>query len=258
LFTSKLETYFFDREQVRVNGFGIILFFIFPGAFVDLCSDHLDVISSIRQLRIYCAGVWHNVILVLIALSMLKIHPYFVSYCFNQRAFVSDVVNNPSLEEIFQVDSAILSINNCMVTNEYTWYECLHKLDTEILKPVGYCLSIDDITNLAPSLNVLNSKDCCHSNETQSYCFKWTSSDMFKYSCLPARYVSNHNFCSSQTNGCLNDKTCAMPVSATNQTKFLKIVKDIGKPILYVGSIRELQYSSKTKSNNRYSNEFNF
>lgn len=39
------------REQVRVNGFGIFIMFIFPGAYVDLCSDHLMIISPLRQLR---------------------------------------------------------------------------------------------------------------------------------------------------------------------------------------------------------------
>jgi hypothetical protein len=43
---------FFLREQVRVNGFGVFLMFIFPGAYVDLCSDHLLIISPIRQLRL--------------------------------------------------------------------------------------------------------------------------------------------------------------------------------------------------------------
>lgn len=42
-----------SREQVRVNGFGVFVTFIFPGAFVDLCSDHLGVISPLRQLRIF-------------------------------------------------------------------------------------------------------------------------------------------------------------------------------------------------------------
>ena len=42
-----------SREQVRVNGFGVFVTFIFPGAFVDLCTDHLSVISPLRQLRIF-------------------------------------------------------------------------------------------------------------------------------------------------------------------------------------------------------------
>jgi hypothetical protein len=41
------------REQVRVNGFGIFVMFIFPGAYVDLCTDHLLVLSPLRQLRYF-------------------------------------------------------------------------------------------------------------------------------------------------------------------------------------------------------------
>ncbi|KAK2503117.1 hypothetical protein MC885_013191, partial [Smutsia gigantea] len=43
------------REQVRFNGFGIFLFIIYPGAFVDLFTTHLQLISPVQQLRIFCA-----------------------------------------------------------------------------------------------------------------------------------------------------------------------------------------------------------
>ncbi|XP_035143819.1 membrane-bound transcription factor site-2 protease isoform X2 [Callithrix jacchus] len=44
------------REQVRFNGFGIFLFIIYPGAFVDLFTTHLQLISPVQQLRIFCAA----------------------------------------------------------------------------------------------------------------------------------------------------------------------------------------------------------
>ena len=80
-------------EQVRVNGFGIFLAFIFPGAYVDLNSDHLMVLSSLRQLRIFCGGVWHNLVLVLFALACIKVHPYVVSALFVREAYVTNVIN---------------------------------------------------------------------------------------------------------------------------------------------------------------------
>ncbi|KAG8507159.1 Membrane-bound transcription factor site-2 protease, partial [Galemys pyrenaicus] len=43
------------REQVRFNGFGIFFFIIYPGAFVDLFTTHLQLISPVQQLRIFCA-----------------------------------------------------------------------------------------------------------------------------------------------------------------------------------------------------------
>lgn len=44
------------REQVRVNGFGLFVFVVYPGAFVDLFTSHLNLISPTQQLRIFCAG----------------------------------------------------------------------------------------------------------------------------------------------------------------------------------------------------------
>ena len=67
------------REQVRVNGFGLFVFGIYPGAFVDLYTEHLQAISPLRQLRIYCAGVWHNFIIVLFALLVLVSLPWTLS-----------------------------------------------------------------------------------------------------------------------------------------------------------------------------------
>ena len=64
------------REQVRVNGFGLFIFGIYPGAYVDLYTDHLQVISPLRQLRIFCAGIWHNFIIVIVALAVLVSLPY--------------------------------------------------------------------------------------------------------------------------------------------------------------------------------------
>lgn len=40
-----------------------------------MSTEHLQVIAPIRQLRIYCAGVWHNFIIVLLALLALVLLP---------------------------------------------------------------------------------------------------------------------------------------------------------------------------------------
>ncbi|TMS09244.1 Membrane-bound transcription factor site-2 protease [Larimichthys crocea] len=62
-------------EQVRVNGFGIFVFVLYPGAFVDLFTTHLNIISPTQQLRIFCAGVWHNFVLCVAALAFLFLLP---------------------------------------------------------------------------------------------------------------------------------------------------------------------------------------
>lgn len=39
------------REQVRVNGCGYFLYILYPGAYVDLNHEQVEMISAYRQLR---------------------------------------------------------------------------------------------------------------------------------------------------------------------------------------------------------------
>jgi S2P endopeptidase len=41
----------FNSEQIRVNGCGYFLFVLYPGAYVDLHQEQLQMISALRQLR---------------------------------------------------------------------------------------------------------------------------------------------------------------------------------------------------------------
>lgn len=43
------------------------MLFLYPGAFVELHTDQLEIITPLRRLRIYSAGVWHNFVLAVIA-----------------------------------------------------------------------------------------------------------------------------------------------------------------------------------------------
>ncbi|KAF9121240.1 Membrane-bound transcription factor site-2 protease [Mortierella sp. 14UC] len=51
------------REKTQVSSTGIFLYILYPGAFVDISSRALAIMSPIQQLRVVCAGVWHNVVL---------------------------------------------------------------------------------------------------------------------------------------------------------------------------------------------------
>jgi len=67
-----------------VKGFGIFLLILYPGAFVDIATDQLLSLSAWQQLRIFCAGVWHNFVIVVIALIVLMslpllLAPFYIS-----------------------------------------------------------------------------------------------------------------------------------------------------------------------------------
>ena len=68
-----------NRENVRVLSFGVFVLFMYPGAFVELHTDQLDIITPFRRLRIFSAGVWHNFILVLVSYLLSISLPFWLS-----------------------------------------------------------------------------------------------------------------------------------------------------------------------------------
>ena len=67
-----------------MKGFGVFVLVLYPGAFVDLSTDHLLSLSACQQLRVFCAGVWHNFVVVVVALLIFVtlptlLAPFYVS-----------------------------------------------------------------------------------------------------------------------------------------------------------------------------------
>eukprot|EP00850_Spirogloea_muscicola_P005282 SM000024S07744 [mRNA] locus=s24:118285:122687:- [translate_table: standard] len=49
-------------EGVRMQHFAVFVALVFPGALVALSADQLELLPPTKALRIYCAGVWHNLV----------------------------------------------------------------------------------------------------------------------------------------------------------------------------------------------------
>ncbi|KAI8093423.1 uncharacterized protein BX664DRAFT_259342 [Halteromyces radiatus] len=58
-------------ERVPIQSSGLFISYIYPGAFVNIPDQYLLLLSPFRQLKIICAGVWHNVVLYLFTLILL-------------------------------------------------------------------------------------------------------------------------------------------------------------------------------------------
>ncbi|CAL9092398.1 unnamed protein product [Musa textilis] len=70
-------------EGLQIEYIAIFLALLFPGALVAFNNDWLQSLSHFASLRIYCAGIWHNVTLcaacVLIFLSLpMILHPLYI------------------------------------------------------------------------------------------------------------------------------------------------------------------------------------
>jgi S2P endopeptidase len=127
--------------------------FLFPGAYVDLCSDHLVVITPVRQLRIFCAGVWHNFVLVLVAFALLKCHPLLLDALFVKQPYFSHVQDQSPLKSILKENAVVYSVSNCQVTNAFTFYDCLFRLDKNLVKSNGYCMASEQIVKVASTIS---------------------------------------------------------------------------------------------------------
>ena len=167
------------REQVRVNGFAVFLFLIYPGAYVDLQSDHLKVISPRRQLKIFCAGAWHNVVVALGALALLYVLPSLLwpFYSSGRGVVVTSVAEGSVMETKLVPGSRITAINSCLVSDLRDWLHCVTTLVEE--PQSGYCMSVN-VLDSHPSIHHMHTvispeeglRECCDASLASTHvCF---------------------------------------------------------------------------------------
>ncbi|XP_013407159.1 membrane-bound transcription factor site-2 protease isoform X2 [Lingula anatina] len=242
------------REQVRVNGFGIFILAVYPGAFVDLYTEHLQVISPIRQLRIYCAGVWHNFIIVIVALLVWFLLPWMLMLFYSSGTGVAityvlqgSAVSGP---RGLVTGDHVTSINHCRVTNVEDWMQCIGQSMKD--PSSGYCMPVGEIGVQDVSYNqnyvtVMGNIECCNSTSSTHLCFLYhtkASPNKLKHACLPARSTSDRPPCRLQSD-CRNPKVetaCVYP-SLDNSTTFLKVYRYGKAPLLFLGHPLDLHYS---------------
>ncbi|KAJ2823687.1 hypothetical protein FBU31_004205 [Coemansia sp. 'formosensis'] len=111
------------RAGIGLRSFGLFVLGVYPGAFVDLPRDKLEQAPAIQQLRIVCAGVWHNAVTVMLA--WLLVHSGGLGWAFSHSGWtradagvvVVDVAQSsplygriPLLSTIYRVDDVELSV----------------------------------------------------------------------------------------------------------------------------------------------------
>ena len=108
---------------------------IYPGAYVELATPELKGISYSKQLGIYTAGVFHNLVIGLVGLLMLATVPTLMTSAFyvkeNNGAVVSYVDTNSPLKNYLLAGSVIKDINNkaCLISNTDTFHDCVNHMN---------------------------------------------------------------------------------------------------------------------------------
>lgn len=138
---------------------------------MDLPKDQLSVLSPWRQLKIYCAGIWHNLVLVGIALLLLFGNPFFLKpfYIENAGVTVTSIVQESGAYGPggLLIGDHIIAIDGCIVTDPVSWKSCLARAVTD--PQHGYCQK----KSLVQSEGSWFSTDCCHGQSKSSVCFNY-------------------------------------------------------------------------------------
>ncbi|XP_069496777.1 membrane-bound transcription factor site-2 protease isoform X2 [Ambystoma mexicanum] len=240
------------REQVRLNGFGIFIFVVYPGAFVDLFTTHLQLVSPVQQLRIFCAGVWHNFVLGLAGLLVLFPLPalLFPLYYTGVGALITEVIEDSpasGTRGLF-VGDIVTHAQDCPVHNVEDWHSCIVEISQR--PQTGYCVNSATLLQLSFPSRVYRRLDgsieCCSNNSLTDVCFSYSSNAHGQmYACLPARKaIKNSQVCHTAAD-CQKEivpSLCVIP-SIENQTRLIRVKHPPQMDMLFIGYPVHLQYS---------------
>jgi membrane-associated protease RseP (regulator of RpoE activity) len=67
-----------SMERLRIQGLGVFFLFLFPGAYVRI-EESIQFLPMSPQLRVYSAGVWHNIVMAIFCLLALVSLPSVLS-----------------------------------------------------------------------------------------------------------------------------------------------------------------------------------
>jgi len=236
-----------DCQDVKILGYGILIFFIIPAAYVDLSTAELTSLSLTDQLKVYTAGIWHNLVLSLIAFLLLFTLPTVISKPFYHyktdgvailQLKSNSSVNGPSGLAIGQV---IMAVNDCKVNKVTDFYDCIK---TEAHEDKGFCLPKTLIQGMD-----CGGQECCEKNKNNGTFLNFKGKSVY---CLPVRLASNSSvqFCKNQDTedsensnfSCLDDyHECVKPVLPYLHEKLwlMKRRKD-QKDFLFIGFSTDL------------------
>lgn len=230
------------QEDVHVNGFGFLLMFILPGAYVDVPTEEIRALTPFRQLKILCAGVWHNIVLVLLALSLGLSTPYLLHPLYQNGKGLSVIAitqDSPARGLTgLEVRDVITTVNKQPVVSVVEWRQALVASITQ--DQVGFCVPEAVVHNHDETVQHAfegtdGSVQCCEGNSDAHLCFELLEdreadvgvSAMHPFSCLPARLAISQSgkSCTTSSN-CPKDTHCLAP-SLKNSTRLVQISRGV-------------------------------
>lgn len=240
-------------------------------AYTEISTDHLNALKWLKKLRILCAGIWHNFVFAGLCYLLLSTMSFMASplYSLNKNVIVTQVTAQSPLrakgDRGLVEGNVITHINDCPVSNEDTWYNCL----VNSLHFPGFCVSSDFIRLNDESIEIAHhSSDgtlqCC-GNNAKLCCFEYIDDfnndapvEIPQHVCLDVRRTMEDSYGYCTASGTCERGFCLRPLlkntttimifkrqSLKAQDAPLKNVIYMGHPLDVTRSIRISQYVPK-------------
>ena len=131
----------------------MFLYVLYPGAFVDIPSRPLSLLPPGRQLKVICAGVWHNFVLWLITALVLSSGLKFGLEIFGWRSLegsggvsVVDIRADSPLFQHLPISSVIYRLNDNDLNNGIQdWNKVLVEDGVWSRPSIGFCVDSDEL-----------------------------------------------------------------------------------------------------------------
>lgn len=236
------------QEDVQLVAVGLYVFTIIPIAFVQLNTEHLNNLAVTKRLKIYCAGVWHNIMTAFVAVLLFFSAPilFNIGYETGIGVKVTGFTDDSPLKNVrgLEIDNVVTSINGCEVKSSSDWIYCLQMAHERY----GICTSAEFVAQndeiLMETVKENDVIECCRKDDLYSFCFEYMEPKVAadsvlpgQYSCLKPRDMVKDKFikCSEASGyNCPRAMHCLKP-SLNNYTYLLVIGRKNLHSILYLG-----------------------
>lgn len=127
-------------EGLQIEYIAIFLAVLFPGALVAFNHDMLQNLPHFAALRIYCAGIWHNIMFCAVCLLTLLLLPLILHplYIHNEGPMVLGVPQTSALSGYLSPYDVIGSLDGTNIKSPQEWMKKMAQINAQTLPKSTY------------------------------------------------------------------------------------------------------------------------
>jgi len=186
-------------EELRVNGVAGFLALVFPGAYVQIRG--VEMLPPWRQLKVYCAGAWHNIAVALVCVVGVLSLPVALWPFFSLAQAGAVVVSVPETSSLYgyvRPGDVLVATGPHLITSRKDFFHGLGSAKVSN-QSLGFCMTSDFVAK-----NSVKGTECCEPQTEESeirrekdelQCFEHYGTN--SRHCLSSRSVATMNTCHS-------------------------------------------------------------